>query len=98
RLTYRRRGYSKSRLVIALVVVLIGLASYYFGTQENPITGEQQRVGLTPQEEVALGYNTAPQMVQEMGGQVPANDPRQQRVLRLAQKLLATEPRLADGP
>ncbi len=94
----RYRGRTRGRLILAAIVLLVGLAGYYFGTQENPITGESQRVGLTPQEEVTLGYNTAPQMIQEMGGAVAASDPRQQRINRLAQRLLATDPRLADSP
>ena len=34
----------------------------------NEVTGETQRVGLTPEQEVALGQQSAPQMIRQHGG------------------------------
>ncbi len=56
------------RFVIALVVALFALGSYFFKTSENPITGESQRVALTAEQEIALGLQTAPQMAARFGG------------------------------
>ncbi|MGH8727081.1 MAG: M48 family metalloprotease [Burkholderiales bacterium] len=52
-------------------MVLIGLLSYFSATQDNPITGESQRVSLSPAQEVALGLEAAPAMAREMGGLHP---------------------------
>ena len=57
-----------SRLVIALVIAAISLATYFGSTSENPLTGEKQRVAMTPEQEIALGYRSAPQMAAQMGG------------------------------
>jgi predicted Zn-dependent protease len=60
---------SKSaRLIMALVVALISVIGYWTKTQENPVTGEKQRVNMTPEQEVAMGLQSAPQMAQEFGG------------------------------
>jgi predicted Zn-dependent protease len=56
------------RVLAALVIAAIGAAFYYCNTQVNPVTGEKQRVSLTPQDEVALGLQSAPQMAREFGG------------------------------
>ncbi len=61
------------RILIAVVLVVITLAGYYFGTREeyNPITDETQRIALSVEEEIALGLQSAPQMAQQFGGLLP---------------------------
>jgi predicted Zn-dependent protease len=76
------------RLVIALVVAGIALGSYYFSTEENPITGEAQRVGMSADQEVALGLQSAPQMIQEFGGEHPSAE-FQRQVDGIGAELLA---------
>jgi predicted Zn-dependent protease len=56
------------RLILALMVILGALYTYFSKTQVNPVTGEKQRVGLTPEEEIQLGLKSAPQMAAEFGG------------------------------
>ncbi|MFN4146861.1 MAG: M48 family metalloprotease [Runella sp.] len=56
------------RLLIGLVMAVIALISYFNKTQVNPVTGKKQQVSLTPQQEVALGLQSAPQMAAEYGG------------------------------
>ncbi len=65
---------NKAKLIIAAVIAVIALISYYSKTQVNPITGEKQRVSLTPQEEIVLGMRSAPEMMNQMGGEV--RDPK----------------------
>ncbi len=60
------------RLIIAAVMVLFALVSYYGYRQENPVTGEVQHISLNPQQEIALGLEAAPQMAAEMGGLHPS--------------------------
>ena len=57
------------RLLIALIMGAVALIGYYSKTQVNPVTGRNQQVSMTPQEEVALGLQSAPQMAAEYGGE-----------------------------
>jgi predicted Zn-dependent protease len=59
------------RLGIALVIAAIGIAYYYCNQQVNPVTGEKQHVAMTPDQEVALGLQAAPQMAEQFGGLHP---------------------------
>ena len=56
------------RWIIALLIALVSLVTYFTGTSVNPLTGEKQRVALKPEEEVALGLKSAPEMAARMGG------------------------------
>ena len=58
----------KGRLVIAAIIALFAIISYFGTSSENPLTGEKQRVALTPEQEIALGYKSAPEMAAQMGG------------------------------
>lgn len=93
-----RGGSGKIRLLIALAIGLFALGSYFFSGQENPITGETQRVGLSPDQEVALGLSSAPELIQQMGGEVPEGTPAADLVDRVGGELLAANPDLAKGP
>ena len=70
-----RRG----RILIALVIAVISIISYYSVKQENPITGQTQHIAMDVDQEVALGLEAAPQMAQEAGGLDP--DPDVQRLV-----------------
>lgn len=68
---YYRRGNSgswKLRLIIAAVIGVISLISYYSMSDDNPITGDQQRVAMSTEEEIALGLQAEPEMIREFGG------------------------------
>jgi beta-barrel assembly-enhancing protease len=56
------------RLLIAAVIALVSLFSYFGSGTTNPLTGEKQYVALSPEQEVALGMKSAPQMAAQMGG------------------------------
>ncbi len=69
--TYRRRSV-KGTLIIGLAIAAFYLFKYYSTTQYNPITGEKQHVGsITKDQEVALGLQSAPSMIQQYGGLHP---------------------------
>jgi len=59
----------KARIFIGVVIALIAVVSYYMKTDENPVTGEKQKVSLTVKEEIALGLQSAPEMIAEFGGE-----------------------------
>jgi predicted Zn-dependent protease len=58
----------RGRLIIAAVIALMAVFTYYSSTSENPLTGEKQRVAMSPEQEIALGYKSAPEMAAQMGG------------------------------
>lgn len=61
-----------SRLIIALVVAAGALFTYFSSTEQNVVTGEKQHVGgVTAEQEIALGLQAAPQMIQQYGGEAP---------------------------
>jgi len=65
------------RWVAALIIALFGVATYFFETQTNPVTGEKQHVAMDVDQEMRLGLQSAPQMAAEMGGAAdPRDDPR----------------------
>lgn len=91
----RRTSGCGMRMIFAAVILIGGAVSYFFSTQKNPITGEEQRVKLTPDQEVQLGLSSAPEMAQQMGGVVPRNDPRAREVKEIGDRLVQ---RLPENP
>ena len=57
------------RLIMAAAIAIFSLISYFGTTQNNPITGETQHISITPEQEIALGLQAAPQMESEFGGE-----------------------------
>ncbi|UBM57859.1 M48 family metalloprotease [Marinilongibacter aquaticus] len=70
----RRSGGFGIRLIIGLVMAVIALIGYFGKTQVNPITGEKQQVAMSPEQEVAMGLQSAPRMAQEYGGLYPDHE------------------------
>ncbi len=64
------------RLIIGLGLAAWALISYFSASEYNEITGETQRVAMSPEQEIALGLQSAPQMAQQHGGLHP--DPQAQ--------------------
>jgi predicted Zn-dependent protease len=79
----------RNRLLIALVVAIISLLGYYGSSVFNPITQEKQHVaGITPEQEVALGLQAAPEMEQQFGGLDPSTE-MQAAVGQIGQRLVS---------
>jgi predicted Zn-dependent protease len=53
---------------MAAAIAAFSLFSYFSSRQDNPVTGETQYIDITPQQEIALGLEAAPQMAAEFGG------------------------------
>lgn len=83
----RRRSGVPVRLIIAGVMVAFALFSYWSKSEVNPITGEQQYISLSPEQEIAMGLQAAPQMIQQHGGLHP-NQELQTLVKRVGAKLV----------
>ncbi len=70
----RRRGLNKGTLIVAIVLAGIALFRYYSQRTLNPYTGEHVVVGMTVDQEIALGLQSAPKMIQQHGGLHPDPD------------------------
>lgn len=57
------------RLIMAAAIAAFSLFSYFSSRQDNPVTGETQYIDITPEQEIALGLEAAPQMAAEFGGE-----------------------------
>jgi predicted Zn-dependent protease len=53
------------------VLVVFSLITFFASRQDNPVTGETQYVGITVEQEIALGLQAAPEMAAEFGGLDP---------------------------
>lgn len=62
------------RILIALAIAAVALISYFGSRSFNEITGETQYVGISKDQEIALGLQAAPQMAQQHGGLHPDQD------------------------
>lgn len=78
----------KGRLLLAAIVALFFTASYFLQSSHNPITGEHQRVALSPEQEIALGLQSAPQMAAKFGG-VTRNERASRMVKSIGERLVA---------
>jgi predicted Zn-dependent protease len=68
-----RRGgrFSVGRILIALVIAAISIITYLSSKSYNPVTEEEQYVAITPEQEVVLGLQAAPEMARQFGGLEP---------------------------
>lgn len=68
--TTRGRGIGgiSGRLIMAAIVAIVALVGYFGATQINPVTNEQQHLSMTPEQEIALGKQAAPEMEAQFGG------------------------------
>lgn len=79
------------RLIIGVVIALIAVVGYFANSTKNPVTGRTQHISISPEQEVALGLQSAPQMAQQFGG---LSDDREATALvkRVGQKLVSKLP------
>lgn len=81
------------RIIMGLLIIAGSVAYYYFGTTKytNPFTGREQQLAFAePEQEIAMGLQSAPMMIREMGGEVPPNHPDSFKVDQVGAKLIAT--------
>ena len=86
------------RIVVALVMAAVAVFSYFGSKVYNPVTGENQYISITQEQEIAIGLQSMPEMIQEFDGLDP--DLQSQQVVQalgqhLVQSSLANQ---ADYP
>jgi predicted Zn-dependent protease len=59
------------RLAIGGLFALFALINYFTSVTENPVTGETQRIQLSPRQEVVLGLESRQQVAAQYGGLYP---------------------------
>lgn len=80
-------GSGKIRIFIGLAIVAFAVIKYCSSANTNEFTGETQYVDLTTEQEIALGLQAKPSMMQEYGGLHP--DQKAQDILdRVGEKLV----------
>lgn len=69
-----RRGNFKVRLLIGVAIVAFAVMRRCSQQETNPYTGRTQAISLSPDQEIAIGLQSAPSMAQQHGGLHPRND------------------------
>ena len=72
-----RRRNTRGGLLIGVIIAVITLFKYCSTADFNEVTGETQYVGISEDQEVALGLQSAPSMIQEYGGLHPDREAQQ---------------------
>lgn len=78
----------KPQLIIAIVIALFGALRYFSSSSTNEVTGAVQHVAMSPDQEIALGLQSAPEMFQQFGGEVDPNHPVSQYVEAVGQRIV----------
>ncbi|HAD13719.1 MAG TPA: peptidase M48 Ste24p [Saprospirales bacterium] len=76
-------------IIVALVMAGFTLCKYYGQSSLNEITGETQHIAISPEQEIAMGLESAPQMAREMGG-LSRNQQATAIVKQIGQKVVQT--------
>lgn len=82
-----RIGKNLLRLVIGAGIVIFGIVKFCSSAEENPYTGETQYVDLSAEEEIALGAQSTPVMLEQYGG-LHADEAAQRTVKAIGQRLV----------
>ncbi|MSP14189.1 MAG: hypothetical protein EXR62_14685 [Chloroflexi bacterium] len=84
----RSGSSSGSRLILGLIVAVISIISYFGASSFNSITNETQHIDISPQQEIALGLQAAPEMIQQYGGEA-ADKSGQAKVAAVGSRLVS---------
>jgi predicted Zn-dependent protease len=77
-------------------MIIFSLISYFGSRQDNPVTGESQYIGITVEQEIALGLQAAPEMAAQFGGLDP-DENVQAIVDQIGNQIVASSP-AAESP
>ncbi|WP_254411633.1 M48 family metalloprotease [Dyadobacter diqingensis] len=82
---------SKAAFIIIPIIAIAAISSLFIfrKKQINPQTGKAQAISLSPEQEVNLGIECAPQLVAEFGG-LFRDRLLQEKIKRIGRKLVAT--------
>ncbi|MCW5517616.1 M48 family metalloprotease [Muriicola sp. Z0-33] len=66
-----RRGSWKIRIFIGLAIVAFAFIQRCNNKEENPYTGRSQTISMSPEQEIAIGLQSAPEIARQHGGLYP---------------------------
>jgi len=86
------------RLIAGLIVAVIAVVSYFATTtvEDNPVTGEAQRVGMNADQEIALGLQAQPELAAQHGGEYAS--PQDQEALEALGERIVRESAAGTTP
>src|SRR3990172_2769533 len=87
----RRSSGIGGRLLMGVVLVVISLVTYFGSQSTNPVTNEVQHVSMSPDQEIAMGLQAAPELADQFGGLDP-NPTDQQRVQDIGLRIVQDSP------
>ncbi len=95
--TYPRRptGAINLRLILALGMAAFAVISFLGSKQFNPVTGQDQYINITVEQEIAIGLQAAPEMAAEYGGLEP--NPAYQKLVDQVGQILVYNSLAADS-
>jgi beta-barrel assembly-enhancing protease len=70
----RGSRFSLGRILVALVIAAISVIGYLGSKSYNPVTEEDQYVAISPEQEIVLGLQAAPELARVYGGLDPDPD------------------------
>jgi predicted Zn-dependent protease len=91
----RRRNVGGT-LVVGLVVAAIAFFKFCSQSDFNEVLGVTQYVGISEEQEIAIGLESAPKMIQQFGGLHPSE--QGQRLVKEVGRKLATSSAAAQTP
>ncbi len=90
-------GGAGIRLIIGVVIAIFSLISFFLSQEYNPVTGETQYLSLSADQEIALGLQSVPQMIQEFGGEY-RDSQTQQAIDRIGFSLVESSAAARESP
>jgi predicted Zn-dependent protease len=75
------------RLIMAAAIAIVSLITYFSSQSTNPVTKETQHISMTPEQEIAMGLQAAPEVADEFGG-LDQSQADQQRVKQIGQGIV----------
>jgi len=77
-----RGGGCSGRLLIGLLIAGVSIFTYLSSQSTNPVTNEVQHVSMSPDQEIAMGLQAAPEVADQFGG-LDASPGDRQRVKQI---------------
>lgn len=65
------RGSWKIRIFIGLAIVAFAFVQRCSNSEKNPYTGRVQNINMSPEQEIAIGLQSTPEIAQQHGGLYP---------------------------
>ncbi len=79
------------RLLIAAVLVVISLITYFSVQSTNTVTNEVQHISMSTDQEIAMGLQAAPEVADQFGG-LDLNQSDQGRLQQIGQRIIQDSP------